>query len=290
MSSQIQTKVDRLIVGCGYLGLRVARRWLEQGLNVVVTTRSQDKAARFQKLGLQPIVCDVLDVASLRQLPESEIVLHAVAVDRASGQSMRSVYLEGLQNLLTIFEGRCHRYFYVSSTGVYGQVAGEEVTEQSVCKPTRENGQICLEAENLVRAAKIDSLIFRLAGIYGPDRLIARINQRKEALPVPGNPDAWLNLVHVADCVAAIVAGSEADLRNETFLVSDDQPIRRREYYSLLAELLQAPPPVFSSELKDPKGERGAGKRCNNSKLHKTLLQGLQYPTIIQGLPDAISG
>ncbi len=288
MSDVIQNSVDRLVVGCGYLGLRVAKKWFEQGLSVAVTTRSAEKGRLFEKLGLQPIICDILDRDSLNYLPKSKIVLHSVAVDRHSGESMRSVYIDGTNNLLSAIQQRCERCFYISSTSLYGQSAGEIITEQSACKPLRENGQICLETESLVRASDIDSLILRLAGIYGPGRLIARMNQAKQALPIPGNPDAWLNLVHVDDCVAAIVAASETDLRNETILVSDDLPVRRREYYSRLAKRLQAPPPIFNANQKDPKGERGEGKRCNNSKLHQLLLKNLQYPSIIEGLPNAI--
>ncbi len=288
MPDVIQNSVDCLVVGCGYLGLRVAKKWLKQGLSVAVTTRSAEKEERFHKLGLQPIICDILDRDSLNRLPKSNIVLHSVAVDRHSGESMRSVYLDGTNNLLNAIQQRCNRCFYISSTSIYGQSAGEIITEQSECRPLRENGQICLEAESLVRASDIDSIILRLAGIYGPDRLIARVNQAKQAIPVPGNPDAWLNLVHIDDCVAAIIAASETDLRNETILVSDDLPVRRREYYSLLAKLLQAPPPIFNANQKDPKGERGQGKRCNNSKLHQLLLKNLQYPSITEGLPNAI--
>jgi len=288
MSELIPNSVDRLVVGCGYLGLRVAKKWLEQGLCVAVTTRSAEKGRQFEKLGLQPIICDVLDRDSLNRLPKSKIVLHAVAVDRHSGQSMRSVYLDGTNHLLNAIQQRCERCFYISSTSVYGQSAGEIITEQSACKPIRENGQICLEAENLVRASDIDSLILRLAGIYGPGRLIARMNQAKQAIPIPGNPDAWLNLVHIDDCVAAIVAASKIDLRNETILVSDDLPVRRCEYYSLLAKLLQVSQPIFNANQKDPKGGRGEGKRCNNSKLHQLLLKNLQYPSITEGLPNAI--
>ena len=282
------TFVDRLVVGCGYLGLRVALKWLEQGLSVAVTTRSNAKKDQFRRLGLQPVLCDIMKQASLRDLPEAETVLHSIAVDRASGQSMRSVYLDGTKNLLTAIIGRSDRLFHISSTSVYGQSAGEEITEQSECKPLRENGQICLGAENVVRESGIDSIVFRLAGIYGPGRLLARMNQAKQALPIPGNPNAWLNLVHVDDCVAAIITAGEIELRNETILVSDDLPVRRREYYSQLASLMQAPPPRFDATEKDPKGERGDGKRCNNSKLHQLLLKDLQYPDILQGLPDAI--
>ena len=280
--------VDRLIVGCGYLGRRVALKWLEQGLSVAVTTRSAKKAREFEKLGLHPIVCDVLHRYSLEHLPESNVVLHSVAVDRQSGQSMHSLYVDGTANLLDVIQQRANRIFYISSTSVYGQSAGEIVNEKSPCNPTRENAQICLEAEGHIRASGINSIIFRLSGIYGPNRLLARMNQIRQALPIPGNPDAWLNLIHIEDAVSAIIAAGDSNLSDEIILVSDDRPIRRREYYSLLADLLQAPPPRFNATQKDPKGERGEGKRCDNSKLHQLLLDTLGYPDITVGLPHAI--
>jgi Trk K+ transport system NAD-binding subunit len=38
----------KLIVGCGYLGRRVARRWVAQGEAVFALTRSQDRADEFR--------------------------------------------------------------------------------------------------------------------------------------------------------------------------------------------------------------------------------------------------
>ena len=280
--------VDRLIVGCGYLGKRVAIKWREQGLSVAATTRSAEKAKELENLGLHPIICDVLNRHSLERLPESKVVLQSVAVDRQSGQSLRSVYVDGTINLLDVIQQRANRIFYISSTSVYGQSAGEIVNEKSPCNPTRENAQICLEAEQLIEASGVDSIIFRLSGIYGPNRLLARMNQIKQALPVPGNPDAWLNLIHIEDAVSAIIAAGDSHLSNEIILVSDDCPVRRREYYFSLAKLLQAPPPQFDATRKDPKGERGHGKRCDNTKLHQLLLDTLQYPSIVEGLPDAV--
>ncbi len=289
MSDTSSHSVDRLILGCGYLGLRVAQKWVEQGLSVAATTRSIQKSEQLKKMGLQPILCDLMKRESLAHLPESKILLHAVAVDRHSRESMRALYIDGTRNLLDAVDQRCERIFYISSTSVYGHSAGETITEESECEPVRENGQICLEAEKIVRESGTDSVVFRLAGIYGPGRLIARIDQAKRSLPVPGNPDAWLNLVHVEDCVAAIDAAGKTDLKNETILVSDDLPVRRREYYQLLAKLLQTAPPVFDATRKDPKGERGDGKRCDNSKLHQLLLSNLRYPSIKEGLPEAIA-
>ncbi len=49
--------------------------------------------------------------------------------------------------------------------------------------------------------------ILRLAGIYGPGRLVGRIEGPSRRSKVPqGNADAWLNLIHVDDAVAAVLA------------------------------------------------------------------------------------
>ena len=61
----------KLIVGCGYLGARVAALWRARGEQVAATTRSAARAADLRALGIEPLVCDVLDGESLRSLPEA---------------------------------------------------------------------------------------------------------------------------------------------------------------------------------------------------------------------------
>ncbi|MCA8983367.1 MAG: SDR family oxidoreductase [Planctomycetaceae bacterium] len=280
---------DRLVVGCGYLGERVATLWSEQGLRVAVTTRSAERAERLRAAGFTPFVCDVLDPASLARLPAADVLLHAVGFDRSTGQSQREVAVTGLKNLLAATSGRIEKWIPISSTSVYGQREGELVDEDSPTLPTRENGQIVLDAEQVVRESSVNWVILRLAGIYGPQRLLARIRDRREAIPVAGNPDAWLNLIHVRDCVAAVDQAAKRPLGHEIILVADDRPITRREYYETLAKLLQAPAPEFLPDQPDAKGDRGRNKRCHNAKLHRLLLPELLFPTIGQGLPDAIA-
>ncbi|WP_339612538.1 SDR family oxidoreductase [uncultured Rubinisphaera sp.] len=279
---------NRLIIGCGYLGSRAARAWQEQGLSVAVTTRSEERAEEFANQGLQPIVCNVLDPSSLQGLPDADVALHAVGLDRQAGDSMRAVYVEGLRDVLTELEQRIGRMVYISSTSVYGQTDGSAVDEESVCEPARENGQICLEAEQLVLNAKCQGTVLRLAGIYGPDRLLARMKERQQAEPIAGNPEAWLNLIHVEDAVQAVLAASVNDLSHQKYLIVDDEPITRRTYYTRLAELLEAPPPVFIADKPDPKGDRGLNKRCQNQWMHAELIPSLKYPTIREGLWQAI--
>jgi len=102
-----------LIFGCGYLGSRVARAWLDQGRSVIAATRDASRLS----LGVEPIVCDVLSEAGLRALPMVNTVLYAIGFDRASGATMRAVYVDGLANVLTNLP-MPKRFIYVSSSSV----------------------------------------------------------------------------------------------------------------------------------------------------------------------------
>src|SRR5687768_13409339 len=78
--------VAKLIVGCGYLGGRVARLWREAGEQIWVLTRSADKALRLGREGFSTVVADL---NSIRDLPPSlfpaqgfSTVLYSVGYDR----------------------------------------------------------------------------------------------------------------------------------------------------------------------------------------------------------------
>jgi nucleoside-diphosphate-sugar epimerase len=297
----------KLIIGCGYLGRRVARRWIAQGDTVFVLTRSAERAAVFRASGIEPLVGDVTDPASLAGLPEVETALYAVGLDRNSGKSMREVYAGGLENVLNQIAGKVGRLIYISSTSVYGQNTGEWVDETSECRPESENGKVCLEAEQLLRSRIPERNILRLAGIYGPDRLVARVTALRAGLLLEGNPDAWLNLIHVDDAVAAVLACERPGTPGATYIVCDDQPVRRLEYYHLLASLIGAPPPRTGVLPPFARGGQGGSgevavtassseppstsfnKRCSNRRLHDDLQVTLRHPTIHIGLPMALT-
>lgn len=276
------------MIGCGYLGKRVAIEWLEAGLRVAVTTRSPERAIEFERAGFAPIVCDVTNSASLGQLPTAEVTLWAVGFDRTGSHSLRDVYVRGLEQALNQPELQETHLIHISSTSVYGQTEGSIVDEDSVCEPERENGQICLDAERVVMGRTGRSTILRLAGIYGPQRLLARAQQLQNQEPLAGNPLAWLNLIHVTDAVRAVRAVERSSDCAPLYLVSDDEPVTREDYYRELANVLQAPEPLFAPDLPDRKGDRGLNKRCLNQRLKTELLPVLQFPSMKTGLRDAV--
>jgi Trk K+ transport system NAD-binding subunit len=77
----------KLIIGCGYLGERVARAWLESSNEVAVLTRSHESAERFRAQGLVPFVGDIHDPTTLTALPNADTLLYAVGFDRNSDRT-----------------------------------------------------------------------------------------------------------------------------------------------------------------------------------------------------------
>lgn len=274
-----------LIFGCGYLGTRVARRWLAAGNRVHVLTRTAERARELSHMGLLPILGDVAEPPSLTGLPACDVVLFAVGYDRQAPHSKREVYVNGLRNALGSPAGAAGRWISISSTSVYGQSSGEWVNEDVPTQPATDGGQICLDAESVVQdwSARTGNraTVLRLSGIYGPDRLLSRADQLRRGVPLEGSPEAWLNLIHVDDAAEIVVRTAELPGPPEVLLVTDDEPIERREYYGRLAQLASAPAPEFLNATPVE-----LNKRCSNERLKKLGYE-LRFATIRTGLLHA---
>lgn len=148
---------SHLILGCGYLGRRVAQAWVASGQTVAAMTRSH--VSMLKSLDVQPIVGDVLKPESLKALPQVETILYAIGLDRSAGASMREVYVEGLRNVLDNMP-TSKRFIYVSSSSVYAQTDGDWVDVESPTQPEEGSGSVVLEAEQLLRERRPDAMIF----------------------------------------------------------------------------------------------------------------------------------
>lgn len=283
-----------LIIGCGYLGQRLGIRlaaWAEG--RVFGTVRSQTRADELAGLGIEPIVADVLRPESFNALPSVERVYYAVGFDRSAGASMRDVYVEGLQHVLDRLPRSVRRLVYAGSTGVFGQSGGEWVDEDSPTEPSHESGRVVLEAERCIQAwssaRNASAVVLRFAGLYGPGRVVRRALLERGEL-IPGDPEKFLNLVHVDDAAAASAAALDANAPRPVYLVADDRPVTRREYYTTAAHLLGAPAPCFEPPRPgSPEAARDAtSKRITNRRMKSDLGVVLRYPDITTGLADAL--
>lgn len=236
--------------------------------------------------GIEPVLWDVLKGGDT--LPAVDTVVYCVGYDRSLGLPIRDIYVGGLENTLEHLPSP-RRLLYVSSTGVYGGHGGNWIDEETPPAPEDDAGRACLEAEGvLASVAKrhgLDFVILRLAGIYGPGRLIGGA-ALQAGQPIRGEPDVHLNLIHVEDAAQVVDAASIHATSGKVYLVADGRPPTRRDFYSYLAELLQTAAPSF-----DPgRAARSRGDRqiCSDF-MFRELKVNLIYPDFRAGLRQSVA-
>jgi nucleoside-diphosphate-sugar epimerase len=201
----------RLVVGCGYLGERVARRWLDRGDRVMAATRSPTRAEVLAAARIEPLILDVTaESPGWERLfaesgPGVATIFWAVGFDRSGGASYHDVHVAGLGKLLAaaVAGGSRPRVIFSSSTGVWGDERGGIVSEATPPDPTREAGRVLVAAEHLLATHPAGpGTALRFAGLYGPGRL-PRLADLRAGRPIAADPDSWLNLVHIDDAAPA---------------------------------------------------------------------------------------
>ncbi|MBL6711800.1 MAG: SDR family NAD(P)-dependent oxidoreductase [Pirellulales bacterium] len=272
----------RLVVGCGALGMRVARRWLAAGDQVWGTTRS--RPAELASVGITPVVADI-GGGTLPALPAVDTVFWAVGFDPSSGLSPRQLHVEGLEQLLAAVPNP-DRVVLSSSTGVWGDGDGETVNELTPACPARPSAAALLEAEALLsRHPAGPGVSLRFAGLYGPERL-PRLDALRAGTPLAADPDSWLNLIHLDDAALVVCLAADAPHAKSLYVVSDGMPLRRGDWYRQLAHLHGCPPPKFNPPAATARGAtaRGGSKRADVTRLFTELAPRLAYPNALEAL------
>jgi nucleoside-diphosphate-sugar epimerase len=241
--------VDRkcLIVGCGYTGMRLARR-LRASWRVAALARSAGGAARLEAEGLATVPAD-LDApiapeprAALQAAADLAAVVYlAPPPDSGDTDPRLERFLEALG------AARPSAFLYMSTTGVYGDTGGERVTEASPVAPANDRARRRVAAERAATAwcedRGVRAVVLRVPGIYGPHRLpLDRLRRGEPALrPEDAGPG---NRIHVDDLVTACVAALERPAQG-VFNVTDGNPASTTLYLQRTAELAGLPPPAL---------------------------------------------
>ncbi len=282
------------ILGCGYVGLELARQ-LRGEYRVVGVRRSDSGLARIREAGVDAVRADVTDPDDMAALPEADVVVYAASA--SGGEDARTIYHTALEQTIEAYAARAHspdRFVYTSSTGVYGDADGAWVDETTTIYPDTERQQILLDAEELVleRAPEhgIDGTVVRFGGLYGPDRY--RLDRYLDG-PVT---EGYLNLVHRDDAAGAVgfLVDTEA-ARNDIVNAVDTEPLEKWAFADwLAAECGVDSPPKETVEERltedvSPAAEHRirANKRCSSEKLRE-LGYAFAYPTAHAGYRPAI--
>ena len=264
-----------LIAGCGYAGCAIGSYFRSKNQKVWGIVRSRAHTKELESLGIEPLVCDIEKPSVLNDLPPADFVIISVSPQAGSKENYRKIYLEGIGNLLKAIHLRLRPLLVVhlSSTGVFGEQSGAWVDEMTDPKPDDEKGRILLASEEQTLKSGLNSIVFRLGGIYGPGR--NRIQSVREG-KLPNETNRFINLIHVEDITRAMpVLFNKAEVGN-VYLGVDDEPVLQSELYRHLAVKLNVSIPVFSDS------QITRGKRCRNARLKSIGFQ-FKYPTFREG-------
>ncbi len=283
------------ILGCGYVGLELARQ-LTADHEVVGVRRSTDGLAAVEATGAEPIRADVTERSDLEAVPTADAVVFATSSGGRGAEAAEAIYVDGLTTAIEAFGTRDRppeRFVYTSSTGVYGDHDGGWVDETTAIEPTTEKTRVLAEAERVARERTadfgIDGTVIRFAGLYGPDRY--RLERYLDG-PVT---EGYLNMIH-RDDAAGVVRFALEGIDEEILLAVDDEPVEKWSFADWLADEcgVESPPKrtkadrLAEGDLSEAAERRIlTSKRCSNELLHELGYE-FHYPTYREGYRAAI--
>lgn len=282
---------DIFIIGCGNIGSLLAANWREHGVRVTALARSEAARRRLQGLGLKTVFGDLDDAASLHDLPLNGTILYYPAPPPPQGNTDPRMHhlVDALSN-----GQQPRRIIYISTSGVYGDTAGEWVTEENLPNPQTDRAKRRLDAENTLRdfgrRNAVDVLILRVGGIYGPGRL--PVERLKKGLPVLNETECgYTNRIHAEDLVTILMAAGEKGRGDNIYNVSDGQPGNMTQYFNAVADTLGLPRPpslpmAEAHERLSPAmlSYLTESRRMDNRKLLQEFGVRLRYPNLESGL------
>ena len=287
-----------LIVGCGDVGLRVARLLpARAGLMALTSTRS--RVPELRERNITPLLGNLDDAATLRRL--AGLATHVVHLAPPPNEDPHAKTDPRTRALLRALRLRSlpQAVVYGSTSGVYGDCQGQWVTETRPVAPATSRAHRRVDAEAQLRwfgrSAAVPIHVLRIPGIYAPDRQNGTPRGRllKGTPVVVASDDVYTNHIHADDlaraCLAALHLGKPQRITN----ASDDTDLKMGDYFDLAADLYGLPRPPRISRV-DAQTQLPAmqlsfmseSRRLSNQRMKTELRLKLRYATVREGLAN----
>lgn len=264
------------ILGCGWLGLPLAKSLLSKGYEVKGSTTSESKLEVLKNAGISHFQIQLEENQIIGKiedfLKETDVLIIDIppGLRRETSASNEMTFVSKIKTLIPFIEkSGVQKVIFVSSTSVYGDgFPIVEITEETKPNPDTESGKQLVIAESLLQSnAHFKTTVIRFGGLLDDDRhpvkfLAGRTNVE--------NPDAPVNMIEREDCIGIIekaldFARDDNWEWNQTFNAVAPQHPTRKVYYHKKAEIFNLPLPTFA------KNSESKGKIISSKKVETIL-------------------
>jgi len=217
------------ILGCGWLGLPLAKYLIQKGYSVKGSVTSQEKFALLVKNGIEPFRIIVSNTEVIMDEPEffnTDVLIISFPPKRIEG--IEQIFPSQIRRLIPFIQkSGIQKVIFISSTSVYPE-KNQIAREDDFLVPDKASGRALLEAEELLmEQSEFKTTIIRFGGLIGVDRNPARF-LLKSSQPIA---DAPVNLIHQDDCIEIISSIIEQDIWGEILnAVCPEHPMKKDFY------------------------------------------------------------
>ncbi|MBN8565578.1 MAG: SDR family oxidoreductase [Flavobacteriales bacterium] len=253
------------ILGCGWLGMPLAKHLLQNGYSIKGSTTTETKLEILKNEGISPFLISLkaneLSRNSDAFLENSEVLIINIP------PGLRGNSSENFVSKIEIFipsieKSSVKKVIFVSSTSVYAD-KNQVVTEETMPNPETESGKQLLISENLLlNNSNFQTTILRFGGLISEDRHPIKFLAGRNNVE---NPEAPINLIHQQDCIQIIQKIIENEVWNTVLnAVAPFHPTRKK-YYTEKALEQNLAQPQFNEN------EHSVGKTVSSNKLIQLL-------------------
>jgi nucleoside-diphosphate-sugar epimerase len=262
------------ILGCGWLGLALAKSLFLKGYEVKGSTTSESKLGVLKNAGISPFQIQLEEhqiIGTIKDfLKETDVLVIDIppGLRREISTSNEMTFVNKVKTLIPFIEkSGIQKVIFVSSSSVYGDgFPIVEITEETKPNPDTESGKQLAITETLLQSnPHFKTTVIRFGGLLGDDRHPAKFLAGKTNVE---NPDAPVNMIEREDCIGIIeeiLKQVQHDNWGETFNAVAPQHPTRKAYYHKKAEIFNLPLPTFAED------SESKGKIISSEKVETIL-------------------
>lgn len=255
------------IIGCGWLGLPLAKSFINDGYRIKGSTTSPDKLEALTQSGIDSYYIELNETNIIGNysgfLSGSETLI--INIPPGLRKNLTKNHVAEITHLISaIQEHNIKHVLYISSTSVFkDNYDFPKITDINTPNETSNSATQLIQIEDMLRAnSSFETTILRFGGLFDEERHPAKYLSGKINV---SNPEAPINLIHKLDCIEIIKLIFQNTVWNVTLNASYPKHSIKRFYYSNYCKEYNLPLPIFNSS------EKSKGKIIDSANLVQLL-------------------